>query len=108
MEKMAKRNKAHPDLSVPHASSQILFIGVDIGKFKHVAGFISKTLLERHPHARVVRPLFLSNREKAFEPLLNAFDPTALWNSVSFSWNKQAIIIAHCNTICSNLTFPSM
>jgi transposase len=25
-----------------------IYIGVDIGKFKHVAGFVSKTLLERH------------------------------------------------------------
>jgi len=27
-----------------------LYIGVDIGKLKHVAGFVSKTLLERHKH----------------------------------------------------------
>jgi transposase len=32
---------------LPHES---VFIGVDIGKFKHVAGFVSKTLLERHQH----------------------------------------------------------
>ena len=32
---------------LPHES---IYIGVDIGKFRHVAGFVSKTLLERHQH----------------------------------------------------------
>ncbi len=30
--------------------NESVHIGVDIGKFKHVAGFVSKTLLERHQH----------------------------------------------------------
>jgi transposase len=48
---MAKRNKARPDLAVlPMLPHESVFIGVDIGKFKHVAGFVSKTLLERHQH----------------------------------------------------------
>ncbi len=46
---MANRSKASQDLRdhpmLPHES---IYIGVDIGKFKHVAGFVSKTLLERH------------------------------------------------------------
>jgi hypothetical protein len=33
---------------IPMLSSESLYIGVDIGKFNHVAGFISKTLLARH------------------------------------------------------------
>jgi transposase len=32
---------------LPHES---VYIGVDIGKSKHVAGFLSKTLVERHKH----------------------------------------------------------
>ena len=32
---------------LPHES---IYIGVDIGKFRHVAAFVSKTLLERHQH----------------------------------------------------------
>ena len=48
---MAKRNEARPDLAVvPMLPHESVFIGVDIGKFKHVAGFVSKTLLERHQH----------------------------------------------------------
>lgn len=48
---MANRIKARPDLAVfPMLPHESVFIGVDIGKFKHVAGFVSKTLLERHQH----------------------------------------------------------
>jgi len=46
---MGNKNKAHPDLTVlPALGHESLYIGVDIGKFKHVAGFLSKTLLQRH------------------------------------------------------------
>ena len=48
---MAKRNEARPDLAVlPMLPHESVFIGVDIGKCKHVAGFVFKTLLERHQH----------------------------------------------------------
>jgi transposase len=36
--------------ALPMLPNESLYIGVDIGKFKHVAGFLSKTLLERHQH----------------------------------------------------------
>jgi transposase len=46
---VAHQSKAHPTLTVmPMLGNESLYIGVDIGKFKHVAGFISKTLLARH------------------------------------------------------------
>lgn len=48
---MAKRAKSHPDLKgLPMLPRESIYIGVDIGKFQHVAGFVSKTLLERHQH----------------------------------------------------------
>ncbi len=48
---MAKRTRTSSDLNVlPMLGRESIYIGVDIGKFKHVAGFISKTLLERHQH----------------------------------------------------------
>ena len=43
-----KRSSRLPALSM--LPNESLYIGVDIGKFKHVAGFLSKTLLERHKH----------------------------------------------------------
>lgn len=48
---MAKRTRTSLDLNIlPMFQRESIYIGVDIGKFKHVAGFISKTLLERHQH----------------------------------------------------------
>jgi transposase len=48
---MANRRKAPGNLNaLPMLLRESIYIGVDIGKFKHVAGFISKTLLERHQH----------------------------------------------------------
>lgn len=48
---MAKRTKASSDpQAFPMLTDESLSIGVDIGKFKNVAGFLSRTLLERHQH----------------------------------------------------------
>ena len=46
---MAGTKKVRPDLAlVPMLPHEMLYIGVDVGKFRHVAGFLSRTLLQRH------------------------------------------------------------
>jgi transposase len=46
---MAQQKKARSALvPMPMLSQETLYIGVDIGKFRHVAGFLSRTLLARH------------------------------------------------------------
>jgi transposase len=46
---MTKQAKTRPDLAlIPMLPREALYIGVDVGKFRHVAGFLSRTLLERH------------------------------------------------------------
>lgn len=55
-----------------------VYIGVDIGKFKHVAGFVSKTLLERHQHFESCPAfLFEQSREgfRAFVERIRAYCP---------------------------------
>jgi transposase len=48
---MTSSKKLRSELAaLPMLPNESLYIGVDIGKFKHVAGFLSKTLLERHKH----------------------------------------------------------
>ncbi len=48
---MGNRTKSRSDLeALPMLPHESVYIGVDIGKFKQVAGFVSKTLLERHQH----------------------------------------------------------
>jgi hypothetical protein len=76
---MAKRNEARPDLAVlPMLPHESVFIGVDIGKFKHVAGFVSKTLLERHQHFEHCPAfLFEQSREgfRAFVERIRSYCP---------------------------------
>ncbi|MBO0790918.1 MAG: hypothetical protein J2P36_08220, partial [Ktedonobacteraceae bacterium] len=46
---MTQRRKARSALvPTPMLSQETLYVGVDIGKFRHVAGFLSRTLLVRH------------------------------------------------------------
>ena len=46
---MRKRAQQRPDLqALPLLKRESLYIGIDVGKVKHVAGFVSTTLLERH------------------------------------------------------------
>ena len=52
---MTKRKQMPPHLTtLPMLPAEAIYIGVDIGKFKPVAGFVSKTLLERHKHLNYV------------------------------------------------------
>ena len=46
---MAKRAAQRSEIkAVPQFLNESLYVGIDIGKGKHLAGFLSKTLLERH------------------------------------------------------------
>jgi transposase len=76
---MAKRTKQHTDLKdQPMLPGESIYIGVDIGKFQHVAGFVSKTLLERHRHFESCPAfLFAQSREgfRAFVERIRAYCP---------------------------------
>src|SRR5260370_16979565 len=46
---MDNNRQAHAHLTLlPMLPQEALYVGVDIGKFRHVAGFLSRTLLARH------------------------------------------------------------
>lgn len=46
---MAQQRKTHPQITpFPMFPHETIYIGVDVGKFRHVAGFLSRTLLARH------------------------------------------------------------
>jgi transposase len=76
---MANKKKACADLKdLPMLPRESIYIGVDIGKFKHVAGFVSKTLLERHRHFESCPAfLFEQSREgfRAFVERIRAYCP---------------------------------
>lgn len=76
---MARRIKAPSDPKVlPMLTDESIYIGVDVGKFKNVAGFLSRTLLERHQHFENCPAfIFEQSREgfRAFIERIRAYGP---------------------------------
>lgn len=68
---MAKPSKQRPDLkAVPLLLSESVYLGIDVGKNKHVAGFLSKTLLERHGRFEACPSLLFENSREGFRRLV--------------------------------------
>jgi transposase len=68
---MAKR-AAQADLQViPMLAHETLYVGVDIGKKTHVAGFISTTLLTRHQRFENCPALSFENSREGFRSLVD-------------------------------------
>jgi len=56
---------------VPLLARESLYVGIDVGKQAHVAGFISTTLLERHTHFEGCPALAFANGREGFTALLD-------------------------------------
>lgn len=69
---MARRGKSRPELtSLPMLVHETLYIGVDVGKFRHVAGFLSRTLLQRHKHFEGCPTLSFEQSREGFRTLVD-------------------------------------
>ncbi|MGZ6392172.1 MAG: IS110 family RNA-guided transposase [Ktedonobacterales bacterium] len=65
-------NRQHPDLQViPMLAHETLYVGVDVGKKTHVAGFISTTLLQRHQRFASCPALSFANSREGFRALVD-------------------------------------
>jgi len=68
---MAKRAAQRADLqAVPLLLNESLYVGIDIGKGRHLAGFLSKTLLERHERFEACPALVFDNARGGFRLLI--------------------------------------
>jgi hypothetical protein len=68
---MAKRAAQRADLqAVPLLLNEALYVGIDIGKGRHLAGFLSKTLLERHERFEACPALVFDNAREGFRLLI--------------------------------------
>jgi transposase len=64
--------KARHDLALlPMLSLETLYVGVDIGKQAHVAGFIAFTLLQRHQRFEHCPALAFENSREGFRSLID-------------------------------------
>ena len=69
---MVRKEKARPDLkAMPMLLNESLYVGVDVGKFKHVAGFVSTTLLERHERFEACPALVFEQSREGFRSLVD-------------------------------------
>lgn len=65
------RRTSQPDLSaIPQLLHEALYLGIDVGKRKHVAGFVSKTFLERYQRFEACPALAFDNSREGFRALL--------------------------------------
>jgi transposase len=69
---MAAKQKQRADLvPVPMLLHESLYVGIDVGKAKHVAGFVSTTLLERHQRFEACPALVVENSREGFRTLID-------------------------------------
>jgi transposase len=72
---MTSNQKARPDLqAIPMLRYETLYVGVDIGKKSHVAGFISTTLLSRHQRFEHCPALAFENSREGFRSLIDRIE----------------------------------
>ena len=68
---MAKRTAQRSEIkAVPQFLNESLYVGIDIGKGKHLAGFLSKTLLERHERFEGCPVLIFEQSRQGFRSLI--------------------------------------
>ncbi len=69
---MPRKPSSRPDLvALPQLSHETLYVGVDVGKRAHVAGFLSSTLLTRHQRFEHCPALAFDNSREGFRSLLD-------------------------------------
>jgi transposase len=69
---MARKTSSHPAFqTLPMLPHETLYVGVDIGKLSHVAGFLSPTLLTRYQRFEMCPALSFENSREGFRALLD-------------------------------------
>lgn len=67
---MSSASSKKPDLRlIPQLVNESLYVGIDVGKYQHVAGFVSKTLLQRHVRFEACPALKFENSREGFRLL---------------------------------------
>lgn len=67
---MPAASRRPPLRAVPMLPNESLYVGVDVGKARHIAGFVSKTLLERHERFEACPVLSFENSRVGFRVLV--------------------------------------
>lgn len=65
----ATRRESSTDPSSPLLAHETLYVGIDVGKLQHVAGFVSQSLLARHQRFESCPALSFANSREGFRSL---------------------------------------
>lgn len=69
---MSRKASSHPEAGqAPLLAHEMVYVGVDIGKRSHVAGFLSNTLLTRHQRFEHCPALSFENSREGFRSLID-------------------------------------
>jgi transposase len=69
---MARKSSPHQEIAaLPMLGNETLYVGIDVGKKAHVAGFISSTLLIRHQRFEHCPALAFENSREGFRSLID-------------------------------------
>lgn len=81
---MATKYEGRPNLQVvPMLAHETVYVGGDIGKHKHVAGFVSKTLLERHGRFEACPAFTFEQSREGFRALIERIQSLAPLTQIS-------------------------
>ena len=70
----ASRKALSPVLTTPQFAQESLYVGIDVGKYSHVAGFVSRTLLHRHERFEGCPALAFDNAREGFRALVKRIE----------------------------------
>src|SRR5215813_6634409 len=64
-------NRASRLRAVPQLPYEVLYVGIDVGKYTHYAGFVSRTLLQRHERFEGCPALAFAQSREGFRALVD-------------------------------------
>ena len=96
-------------MALPMLAQETLYVGVDVGKKVHVAGFISSTLLTRHQRFEHCPALAFDDSREGFRSLIDRIKIYVPPTQVQvLSWKSPDTTTALCSNICKSKTSLSM
>ena len=87
---------------LPILAHESLYVGVNVGKRGHVAGFVSNTLLARHKQFEACPNMRFENSREGFRQLIDRIQFYVPLEQSYVLMRKQDTITKPSNSICKN------
>ena len=94
--------------AVPQLPYETLYVGIDVGKYAHYAGFVSRTLLQRHDHFEGCPALTFGQSREGFRALVDRIGELVPVAQATGSWSRPVTIIGRWSSISKRWRSQSM